>query len=69
MITKYKVFDSKKTYIKDRRIRLYFTQPDVQNTFKRKCTFWNNVRFQKDVQNPLNPFISKALIRMVVKNQ
>lgn len=35
-------------------------QTDVQNTFKRKCTFWNNVRFQKSVQNPLKPFIYKG---------
>ena len=49
-----------KAYIKSRTIPLCFMQTDVQNTFKRKCTFWNNVRFQKSVQNPLKPFIYKG---------
>ena len=49
-----------KAYIKSRTIPLCFMQTDVQNTFKRKCTFWNNVRFQKNVQNPLKPFIYKG---------
>lgn len=48
------------TYIKNRTIPLYFIKTNIQNTFKRKCTFRNNVRFQKSVQNPLNPFIYKG---------